>query len=635
MTGVPTHVQQLEAACRLTAIELFKSLIPSPTEGTPRVLWNQLLSVIYRSAVSHIGAATGRDVQPVTGLQLLVPDGPANGVAATLGHLWAPARVDRLHLRNPGRLRYFEGSQAPNWKVLTGQDLARVHELLLQHEPAIADGHLYLHRRDGALRRTQGSYYTPQVLVDQLLKTALDPVVEQALRSSDSSPQAQARALLSLRICDPACGAGALLLPAAKRLASHITRVREEPATCPSEVLGKVIENCLYGVDLDPLALAIIQASSWLETGHAVPNDHLVLGNALIGAPHVPVPPPPLAALPNDDRKLVARLKLRWRQVPPDKISCTSKHLADLWCAGFAWPHNAQTPPLTPARWATLHSNPSEDREGAKVLARIQDRQRPVHWHLRFPKILAANDPNRGFDVVLGNPPWERLKFQEKEYIATHRPTSAVAPTASQRRQQLSALTNSDASFRKSLEQARRDCTARIAHIRGSGRFPATSVGDLNAYTNFVELGWRLLRPTGRLGMVVPSGILTESTAKQLREDLLKAGGLVSAYEFENHRGMFPAVDRRMRFCLLTLASKGPQGQPGTFVFRARTVEDLSDRHRVVELRADEIRQQSPQTLQIPVFESQQDASLARRLHTQLPNNPSCPKTSWGLRLTR
>ncbi len=119
----------------------------------------------------------------------------------------------------------------------------------------------------GAGRKSTGSYYTPPELVGELIKSALEPVISERLAQRPREPE---KVLLSIRVCDPACGSGHFLLAAARRLGKEVARVRtaeDEPAPeRVREAVRDVISHCIYGVDKNPLAVDLCRVALWLES---------------------------------------------------------------------------------------------------------------------------------------------------------------------------------------------------------------------------------------------------------------------------------------------------------------------------------------------------------------------------------
>ena len=272
-----------------------------------------------------------------------------------------------------------------------------------------------------------------------------------------------------------------------------------------------------------------------------------------------------------------------------------------------------------------------------------------LHWHLAFPDVfrVPADDAepeneqtgwNGGFDVVLGNPPWERIKLQEKEWFATHRPDIAAASNAAARRQMINALPTEDPALYGAFLEARRQAEGESHLVRASGRYPLCGRGDVNTYTIFAETNRLLLAPTGRVGCIVPSGIATDDTTKYFFQDLMETQSLANLYDFENRAGLFPDVDSRMKFCLLTLTgAHRPAVRGAEFVFFAHSVEDLHDEQRHFTLAAEDLALLTPNTRTCPVFRSKRDAALTKLIYRRVPvliKEGPPEENPWGIRFS-
>lgn len=235
-----------------------------------------------------------------------------------------------------------------DYRNLGSEELGSVYESLLELHPEISIGassetsDFKLSTAAGNERKTTGSYYTPDSLVQSLLDSALEPVVQDALAgarrttdgaklSGDALRDAQETALLSLRVCDPACGSGHFLIAAAHRLAGHLARARalgSEPS--PTEyqtALRDVIRRCIYGVDINPMAVELCKVALWmesLESGKPLTflDAHIKCGNSLLGTtPKLMaqgIPDDAFDPLTGDDKKVVAYYKKRNKQETKD-----------------------------------------------------------------------------------------------------------------------------------------------------------------------------------------------------------------------------------------------------------------------------------------------------------------------------
>ena len=190
-------------------------------------------------------------------------------------------------------LRESSGLVRVNWRDMGPDELGYVYEGLLELVPQITgDGRSFsfagADESRGHARKTTGSYYTPDELVQLLLASALDPVIE---RTVDAHPEDAVDALLDLAIVDPACGSGHFLLAAARRLADRVARIRAGGTPTPDDyqhALRDVVRRCIYGVDMNPLAVEICKVSLWMESiDPGLPltflESHIRCGNSLIG----------------------------------------------------------------------------------------------------------------------------------------------------------------------------------------------------------------------------------------------------------------------------------------------------------------------------------------------------------------
>ncbi len=214
-----------------------------------------------------------------------------------------------------------------DYRNLGAEELGSVYESLLEFEPRYDESRraFSLETVAGNERKTSGSYYTPASLIDCLLDSALDPLLDDAEKADNPE-----QALLRMTVCDPACGSGHFLVAAAKRIAARLASVRaraedaEEPTLLHEQAaLHEVVDRCIYGVDLNPMAAELAKVSLWLESvqpGRALSflDAHIKVGNALLGATPAllaeGIPDAAFKALDGDDKKWTASLRKRNRR---------------------------------------------------------------------------------------------------------------------------------------------------------------------------------------------------------------------------------------------------------------------------------------------------------------------------------
>jgi len=652
--------------------------------GTPHGdLWQALL-VVFRGLSSDRGC-------------------PELGLPALGSLLWSDAAapdLDTCQLANADLLEAIRAlafrverglRRVVDWRNLGPEELGSVYESLLELHPELNTASATFSLRDAAghERKTTGSYYTPTSLVECLLDSALDPVLDQAARAENPE-----RAILDLKICDPACGSGHFLIAAAHRVAKRLAAVRTGDAEPSPEAvrtaLRDVIGHCVYGVDVNPMAVELCKVNLWLEAlcpGRPLSflDHHIQCGNSLLGATPAllrgGIPNAAFDPIEGDDRVYCRELKRRNRREregfrnlftgePWERLGDLATGLANLdeiddstldgvrqkelryaeivrstgyahgrlwadaWCAAFVWPKTREAHPLTEDLFRTIERNPMAAPEAVRrEVQRIAEEYRFFHWHLAYPDVFrvpAADQPLAegpgwigGFDVVLGNPPWEQFEFDPAHFFASRDPEILDAPHMAERDRRIAALLAdpSNEFIRQGYFRALRQNAAYQHFIHSSGRFPLSSEGRLNTAPLFIETVRMLATESkSRVGLIVPTTFAVGSFTQRFFRELMATGELRAFYAFDNSEGLFPAVKRSFRFGLMILSreGRGPD-DPADFVFFATRLSDLADRERHYFATAKDMFAVNPNTGTCAVFRSSRDARLTIGIHKRLP----------------
>ena len=668
---------------------------------------------------------------------------PRLGLAA-LGGLFMPSNLaDLTHARITNHrllkaiwhLSWFRPDGQPmtrvNWRDMETEELGSVYESLLELIPLV---HLETRAfaftvgdaaNRGNERKTTGSYYTPDSLVQLLLTTTLDPVLDAAESRNPSDPAGE---ILKLSIIDPACGSGHFLLGAARRSATRIARHRSPGA--PSQeafqhALRDVVSNCVFGTDRNPMAVELCKVALWieaLEPGKPLSflDARIRCGDSLIGIFDYGMlrgglPDEAFDPLTGDDKAVAKAYKAINKQqrdlggapglfkelsapalisdgaatvlsMPEDTLQeieaksrawsrllsspnwRTLKTACDMYVAAFLLPKTGEPPhpqhtghlplPTTEAIWRTVRgSDVQTDVQAACIEA--AEANRVFHWPLEFPAVMAQG----GFDAVVGNPPWERIKLQEQEFFAARDAEIATAPNKAERNKLIKELKKAEpgtpqARLSDDFESAKRASEAASVFVRKSGRFPLTGTGDVNTYALFAEHFSRLARatqpaepaegiaqtivdtggvrpsPPGRAGVIVPTGIATDSSTSAFFSDLVTRNRLTALYDFENREKLFPAVDSRVKFSILAI---GPSGKARFAAFLLNT-QALKEKERQIELEPGDFKLMNPNTLTAPLFRARADRDLTRKLYRaapvlirERPDHPDGDENPWGI----
>ena len=590
---------------------------------------------------------------------------------------------------------------------LGSDELGSVYESLLELHPRIdTDGGPFtLGTSAGNERKTTGSYYTPTSLINCLLDSALDPVVQAALNKPDAKQAEQA--LLNLKVCDPACGSGHFLIASSDRLARHLATLRtgdDEPsALLIQHAKRDIIGHCIYGVDINPMSVELCKVALWMEAMEpgkplSFLDHHIQCGNSLLGTTPAllakGIPDEAFTPIEGDIKARVTSLRkqnkserptqdgkrqrllgdvpiklgniaaefLRLNAAPDSTLAevdalqtqyarlvksseyQSTRLLADTWCATFVWikddtDDGKMCPTERDFRKVESHASAGLLPHVRSEVERLRDQYQFFHWHLAFPEVfrLPGKDEtpeneeagwNSGFNVVLGNPPWERIKLQEHEWFAQRRADIANARNARDRRKRIEELRTSDPVMHAAFLDDRRKSEGESHMIRDSsgidpktcerrGLFPLSGRGDVNTYSLFAELNRKLLSNDGRTGCIVPTGIATDDTTKYFFQDMVSTQSLISLFDFENRDAIFPGVHRSYKFCLLTIANTRHQNESAEFVFFAHSVEDLDDVKRSFRINADDIARLNPVSRTCPVLPYRRDFELLKQLHNK------------------
>lgn len=569
-----------------------------------------------------------------------------------------------------------------NYNDLDVEELGSIYEGLLELHPVLdtATGIPLFRFTAGSERKLTGSYYTRHDLVAQLIRTALLPVLEERLKGK-RTPEEQAAAILGITVLDPACGSGHFLLAAARKLSERLAQVRtgdEYPAK--HELIAaqrEVIARCVYGVDKNPAAIELCRLALWLEaheTGKPLTflEHRIRCGDALVGVDRLErlregIPDGAFLPVTGDDKPTAdihkkrntkfrntrqyglfgAQLQLeadqdrfasgyravedlkgddlearkekeaRYAKFRSDRGWWKDKVACDLYTYAFfqPYPEGLKENEVVDTELLLRQLNSAGSVQAA-VEARavaLSERERFFHWPLEFPEVMARG----GFDVVLANPPWELVELKETEYFAERDPEIGNAAGAA-RKAMITELETTNpalfAEYRKDLHAV----NATRKFIRESGRLKLTTGGRTNLYSVFAESIVKHLNSNGYGGMIVPTGIATDDGNKLFFGYLVEHARLVSLYDIENRKKIFPAVDSRFKFSLVTVGPEAPE-RPAAFSFFVLDILDLNDPRRVFELTREDFLRINPNTRTCPIFRTRQDAQLTTEIYGRVP----------------
>lgn len=570
-----------------------------------------------------------------------------------------------------------------NWREMETEELGSVYESLLELTPRIDIGAKRFYFAEGEetkgnQRKKTSSYYTPDSLVQALLDTTLDPVLDRVETEEDNPEEA----LLGLSAIDPACGSGHFLLATARRIATRVARIRSggvASATDFRAALRDVVRSCIYGVDRNPMAVELTQVALWIETvdpGKPLGflDANIRCGDALLGvfdfeclregisdkafnavegdtkesASHYKAKNKRelkerdrvesgfgLSARQSDLTKAFAKLhagredsleqitrkREQFRKiVSSDGTASHLRQACNIWTA--VWfvektdipQRGKEQVPTSGQLWEYLRGNelPRHLTENVEKSAELY---RFFHWPLEFPEVFSLG----GFDIVVGNPPWDRVKLKDEEFFASRDVEIANAGNAAKRKKMIDSLDESNLVLAQEYRDALRDVNCRSQFMRTSGRFPLGGVGDVNTYAVFADHFRQSLHPKGRAGVILPNGLVTGFTYREFLRYLLRSKSLVSFYGFENEDKIFKDVHNETKFGLLTISGAGEQIEQAWLTAHIRQPAEIADPAKRYALSVSEIQAINPNTLNIPTFRWTKDAEITAAIHSIAP----------------
>ncbi len=628
------------------------------------------------------------------------------------------------------------GRRYINYSDLSVQQLGSIYERLIEQE-LVRDGDSINVRPNIYARKTSGSYYTPDELVELILSETVGPLINDRLSvferavsvaKTDTSKDSNleqldpSESILRLKICDPAMGSGHFLVrlvdylseqvivamadsenavdgyisPTAKRIEKirdtilvnakrqgwSIDRARLEDRNI---VRRMVLKRCVFGVDKNPMAVELAKVALWLHTftvGAPLSflDHHIRCGDSLFGCwvrTGIDKAAERGGSLYLDGpikRAMLAEDAIRIIEDLPDSeiseasqssqvFSEVAKHTAPLRAflslvSAFEWLEISDRKDKAalstyfsgalgdPVAIADGTAEVSSKRQGSdrvtkllKKASRLADEERFFNWQVEFPGVWTdwrSRTRRGGFDAIVGNPPWDRIKLQQIEWFSTRRVEIAMARRATDRKRMIGRLESAGDSLADEFHIASTRAASASRVARQSGEYPLLGRGDINLYSLFVERSMDLLNRDGLVGLLIPSGIAGDKTAATFFRSVATTGRLKALFDFENRRlgldgpPFFPAVHRSFKFCVFValksrriieqdLSGRVLRDSPARCGFFLQSVGELRDRDRWFCLSSREFGLVNPNTGTAPIFRSRKAAEITKSVYRRLP----------------
>jgi len=640
--------------------------------------------------------------------------------------------------------------------------LAKARSLIVQ---VLEPGEMYL-ARWGGTRKGSGTFYTKPSLAVPTTQRTLAPLVYDI--DGDEDGVKEPKTILDLRICDPSVGSGTFLVAAARYLTEalyesvlvHTLKKRDEAGNVvvrpkDSIILSKdlrfeappikstedgwedqmkarlkrlVVEHCLFGVDLNGMAVELARLALWLETmDKDLPFeflDHRIKqGNSLVGTWFSQYLNYPVKAWERQDgtgstkrnREILKdtikpellsfitgslqynllekvespeitldRQLEYWTELENTQLFDTEKreeiyrnkieedvdylrlkHQFDRWCAVWFWPsENEKYPILSPKNMFI------DDDRISDVVKDIQSRNNFFHWELEFPEVFTkySGHLETGFDSILGNPPWDIQKPNSQEFFSNFDPIYRTYGKQEAIRKQAAMFAESENveidwqaynGYFKAMSNYVRNASDPYSTTLARGRandelkqqwkqkrdkqsyqhcksspYDIQGGADLNLYKLFLEQSFHLMKPEGRLGMIVPSGIYTDMGSTDLRKTFLEKSNWEWLFAFENKEKIFD-IHRSSKFGPMIL-SKGGSSKAIKCAFMRHDVKDWeSPNPPHMEIPVEKIKRFSPNTLSFMEFTRPMDLEICENIYGDKPLLGDQVEGGWNVRFIR
>ena len=598
-----------------------------------------------------------------------------------------------------------------NYSALDVEEFGSVYEGILEMRPFIQPGVVESDWQFGFVggldRQSTSSYYTRPDLVQSLIRTTLEPVIKERIEKLHT-PEEKVKSLLSMKVCDAACGSGHIVLAMARTIAWYVCTIRtgeDNPASLDyREALREVIQKCVYAVDYNPDAVELCKVVLWIE-GYCAGKPlsfldaHIRCGNSVVGVADLDTL---LAGVPKeafnadsketlkavrdlnkralDDIKIVKKGKGAGLQITlfdssfmmtnieseqvglaekvrnisamPENTLAEATAKQNCWeelmisprveclrraCDIYTYAYYKQfrmsdvltddldnlygTNPIPYTRTvyqaleeikqlespkANFQPLPDDFRKEVTNVAR---QHRFFHWCVEFPEVFAYDG---GFDVMCGNPPWDKLQMEDEKWFVGKNMDIVNAANQSVRKKKIAELEEKNPLLYENYISAYTDISSQSNYVKNSGRFPLTACGKIDLYPLFAELCLRFSKESW--GLVLPTGIAVNDSSKAFFSKLIDENRLISLYDFENREKLFD-IDSRFKFCLLTAgkAQEAPREVSGGFYLTR--LDHLLDPRRIYSLQTSDFARLNPNTKTCPVFRTSRDAKLTAKIY--------------------
>ena len=523
----------------------------------------------------------------------------------------------------------------------------------------------------GMGQKTTGSYYTDKRLINEIINSTLKPLLDNILASNISLKEKE-EAILNLKVCDPACGSGAFLIAANNFLGKILAQIRTN-LELPSErderlARREILGNCIYGVDLNPMAIELVKVSLWIN---ALVRDlplnyldhHLKCGNSLIGTTPALIDKGILnnafKVVKGERKEIVNKLKdinKKQKQVKfvldkfvkkpnkelkidefdelskipeitrEDVVKKRKKHIKiiksesfqnqkliyDTWCAIYFWPFIEKFKAAPTQGIYRLIMEGEINKINQSILTEINELSTKInffHWNLEFPEVFSSN--KKGFDCLIGNPPWDVLTLKKSEFFSKYDIKISKAETK-EKLSLIEKLKIKNPELYRKFDEKRIEFEKMKNFFKNSGNFLLTSNGSLDLYALFTELGYNLINNQGSIGLICPIGIIY--SYPKFFDKIISTKHLRKCIGFINLENLFPSVASLKQFVIINLLKNNLQLP--LFTFNLRNFDEANDLNQYFKIEPDDLSLINPNTKTPPFPNNQIEYDIIKKIYS-------------------
>ena len=507
----------------------------------------------------------------------------------------------------------------------------------------------------GLARKGTGSYFTPESIVRNLVRSGLQPIFDERAKKFESAMKRYKNGdvdaarqcddlMLDLQVLDPAMGSGHFLVTVTDEITRWIMeltstypdapivrmidtqrrkvlRTQKEKGIelntdllTPNAILKRmVMKKCVYGTDINELAVELAKLSLWLDSFTigmplTVLGHHVRHGNSLIGVYTNMQNNGTLDDYMEQTMESGGQILQEISQSPdiiPEEIQRDEELIARLH------EQNTKLRKRFNARCAHILRQTGGIPSKPDITATVY-RHHIFHWQLEFPD--AFTDARPGFDLIVGNPPWESVEPHDDEFFSKY-DVNFRAYTSNQDKQKIKSRLLEQQDIKTAFEHYKKYIKEQSWFFKDSEQYNMRE-GKSDMWKLFLERMIGLLAKEGRLSVVVPSGILTNDGATKLRKALFGMQ-IISIYEFENKRNIFPEVDSRYKFVLLTVASAKPKSEfdAAFYLHDIAALDHKTEQEKFVKMPIEMMRLTSPDILSVPEARTSKDIDILNQIY--------------------